>query len=57
MEDVKEVSDEFTKRIAESEKKLQAALREKEILKKTLQDLEIGKRCVISGEMCATSYF
>lgn len=57
MEDVKEVSDEFTKRIAESEKKLQAALREKEILKKTLQDLEIGKRCVISGEMCATSCF
>lgn len=44
LEDVQEVTGEFTRRIADSEKKFQMVLREKDALKKTLQDLELGKR-------------
>ena len=46
LEDVKAVSEEYSKRIAESEKRMSTVLREKEALKRSLQEveLEIGKR-------------
>ena len=43
-EDIKEVTDEFTRRLAEAEKKFQAAIKEKDMYKKAMQDTELGKR-------------
>ena len=45
-EDIKEVTDEFTRRLAEAEKKFQAAIKEKDMYKKAMQDTELGKRLV-----------
>lgn len=43
-EDLRSLSDEFTKRIGDSEKRFQAAMREKDALKKALLDAEAEKK-------------
>lgn len=43
-EDLRSLSDEFTKRIGDSEKRFQAAMREKDALKKALLDSEAEKK-------------
>ena len=43
-EDVEDISKEFSKRIADSENKFQQACKEKEFLKKNLQEIELRRR-------------